>query len=187
MAWEDYRSGVWSDIYAIHLRENGSRANNGWNNNGNIVCGATHKQNLPKLDLLMTGRDAGVALVWEDKRATGKEELANTFVQLLNDHTVQNAPPIERSAHPLGYELQSVHPNPFNSQTVITFVTPREGNIELSVFDISGRFIADLGSGFRSAGRHIAILDGTDIAAGTYVVQMKVDDIRLQRRIQLLK
>lgn len=184
--WEDYRSGVWSDIYATRLRPNGG-AYPTFLETGNIVCGATHKQNIPQIDILGDGDTDGAILVWEDKRATGKEELSNTFVQMLNDQDLDVDPIPDRSAHPNGYNLESVYPNPFNSQTLVTFVAPRDGNIELKVFDISGRFVSDIGSGYWSAGRHVAIFSGSEFATGSYIVQLKVDGVQLQRRLQLIK
>ncbi|MBT3233088.1 MAG: T9SS type A sorting domain-containing protein [Calditrichaeota bacterium] len=185
VTWEDYRGGVWSDIYATHLRPD-SRPYGGWLPTGNLVCGATHKQNIPKLDILSYRNHKGAIMVWEDKRATGKEELSNTFVQFLNDNTV-GAPIQDRSAHPNGYSLESVYPNPFNSQTLVTFVAPRDGTVNLKVYDVSGRFVTDIGTGYWSAGRHSVVFSASDLATGSYIVQLKVDGVQLQRQLQLIK
>ncbi len=185
VTWEDYRGGVWSDIYAMHLRPNGNRYPD-WDAAGNLVCGATHKQNIPQVDLMTTDDSYGAIFVWDDKRATGKEELSNTFVQLMNDGTL-DVPIQNRSAHPNGYNLESVYPNPFNSQTLVTFVVPRDGNIDLKVFDVSGRFVTDIGSGYWSAGRHSVVFSGADLATGSYIVQMEVEGVQLQRQLRLVK
>jgi len=45
-------------------------------------------------------------------------------------------------------------PNPFSETTSIKFGLPRDGEIELDVFDVSGRKVATLGDGHYTAGYH---------------------------------
>lgn len=186
LTWEDYRGGIWSDVYATHLRPNGTPYPEWANHSGNIICGATHKQDTPQVMLLGFRGGEGAVFTWEDKRATGKEELSNVFVQNGHDGVI-GVDDNNRSAHPLGYVLESIYPNPFNSQTLVTFTTPREGIIKLAVYDINGRLVHVLDHGFWSAGRHLSVLDGNNLAAGTYIVRMTAGDIQLQKKIHLIK
>lgn len=186
--WEDYRvNDIHSDIFALNLRANGELFPN-WTENGDMVCGATHRQIGPNLGHLGTrpGENLGVVIVWEDKRATGKDELSNVYVQRLVDPTV-STPISEKPSNPHGYRLESIYPNPFNSQALVTFVAQNDGIINLAVFDITGRKVFDLGSGYWSAGRHVMVLDGSGLAAGTYLVRLEVNDIHIERSIQLIK
>jgi len=189
ITWTDYRFGVWPDIYATHLRPDGSPYDGPtytWDRWGDVICGATHKQNLPEIGLLQRQGGTGAVLVWEDKRATGKEELFNTFTQRIDDGSV-SVPDIERPAHPIGYTLESIYPNPFNSQALITFVTPYEGMINITLYDVTGRLVTEISNEYWSAGRHIVLFDGIGFAAGTYIIRLDAGKIQLERRIQLLK
>lgn len=187
LIWEDYRiAGVWSDVFAIHLQNNGESFSDAWDEGGNMICSATHKQELPQIGILNDDGTTGVVAVWEDKRATGKDELSNVFVQRV-DFGEAGVELESRYAHPTGYILESIFPNPFNSQALITFITPREGEITLSLFDVTGRAVLNLNSGYWSAGRHVVLLDCRTLAAGTYIVQLDVNDISLQRKAHLVK
>ncbi len=185
VVWEDYRSGVWSDIYMQHLQPDATPYNN-WHDWGNVVCDATHKQNLPYVGRSTVNGYIGAIVTWEDKRATGKEELSNTFVQRVDDR-ILSTPMVNTPAHPNGYALESVYPNPFNSQTLITFVNPREAEVRLSVYDISGRFVKEIANDWWAAGRHVMLLDGSKMAAGMYIVRMEANDVQLEKQLHLVK
>jgi outer membrane protein assembly factor BamB len=64
--------------------------------------------------------------------------------------------------------LQQAVPNPFNPYTVISYQLAEARQVELSVYDITGRRIASLANGYHQAGTHQVAWDGTD-ATGTAV------------------
>jgi len=55
------------------------------------------------------------------------------------------------------FGLQSVYPNPFNSTTTIRFSLAHISDVEISLYDVSGREFAKLVKGRKSAGVHQAI------------------------------
>ena len=80
-----------------------------------------------------------------------------------------------------GIQLGQHHPNPFRPGTGITFTLPRDVHVKLALYDLSGRQIAILEDGPRSAGAHAVAwggLDdhGTPVPAGVYVVQLRATD-----------
>jgi subtilisin family serine protease len=81
---------------------------------------------------------------------------------------------------PLASLLPS-HPNPFNPLTVIPFELTRAAQVELAVYDLSGRKVRQLlGLVVRQAGLHQTSWDGRDdlgrfTAAGVYMVRLKTD------------
>ena len=186
VVWEDYRIiGVWSDIYVNHLRENGVPYPE-WEPNGNVVCAAFHKQNYPHMGLLTPRGDDGVVIVWDDKRATGKEELSDTYIMRVDDNFLA-VNQHNRPYHPSGYALEHIYPNPFNSQTLITFVAPQDGTVKIVLFDATGRLVDQLSNDYWSAGRHLIVLDGENYAAGSYFVRLEARDVKLERTINLVK
>ncbi len=74
-------------------------------------------------------------------------------------------------------------PNPFDGQTMITFTLPERStpyDVALSVFDRTGRKVADLVAGEYEAGFHEVVWHGTGPAgfrlpAGMYVARLVVD------------
>ena len=75
----------------------------------------------------------------------------------------------------------SSHPNPFNPSTVVSYVLPQAGHVELVVYDISGRKVVQLDSGYRTAGPHKISWDAKDaqgwkIASGMYLLRIQAGE-----------
>ncbi len=185
LAWEDFRNSLWSDTYCIHLKPDGEPCPHSAAD-GNLVCDAVHMQKKPAINVIREDGATGAVLLWEDKRATSKEELSNLFVQRVDDYYL-SARRIDEAVSPRGYALECVYPNPFNGQAFISFATPYERSLMLSVYDLSGRLVANVASGSWDAGRHIAVLEGNRLAAGSYIVRLTAGDVRLERLVQLVK
>jgi glucose/arabinose dehydrogenase len=70
------------------------------------------------------------------------------------------------------------YPNPFNLATKIRLALPEEAEVQLSVFDLSGREVKELLSGSRPAGHHEVIWDGRnrrgmELSTGYYLVRWR--------------
>jgi hypothetical protein len=88
--------------------------------------------------------------------------------------------------------LQRVWPNPFNPRATILFTTARDGRVALGVFDARGRRVRSLVDGFRPAGTHRVVWDGTDesgclVAGGVYRLRLDADGAVDARPVVLLK
>ena len=185
VVWEDLRLGVLSDIYATHL-DTDANPMQGWDQNGNIVCDAFHKQEFPQAVILRNYGDKGIVVAWIDKRATGKQELFNLFVQRIDDHLVSVDPP-EPLMIPVGFALEKPYPNPFNAQTRIAYIVPAKIQVTLGLYDVTGRLVEKLKEGWTDAGRHSVQINGKNLASGTYVVRLETEGVRLERKIHLVK
>ena len=83
-------------------------------------------------------------------------------------------------------------PNPFNSQTVLSYFLLEPGPVRLEVFALSGQRIAVLHQGPQQAGYHRLHWDGRDavgrpVASGTYLYRMVTDETVLTRKLTLLR
>ena len=66
------------------------------------------------------------------------------------------------------------YPNPFNPSTQIAFELSVPARVQLEVYDIQGRKIAELLSGnVLSAGRHEQIFDAGRLSSGTYFYRLQ--------------
>ncbi len=74
------------------------------------------------------------------------------------------------------YGLDQNHPNPFNPVTTISFTLPTSQNVSLKVYDVSGREIATLVNGPRSAGRHDVSFEAFNIASGIYFYRLRAGE-----------
>lgn len=67
----------------------------------------------------------------------------------------------------------TAYPNPFDSQTTVSFSLDNEKDVELNVYDVIGKQVMNLTKGSLSAGEHNYIMDGSDLGAGVYFVKLK--------------
>jgi hypothetical protein len=93
---------------------------------------------------------------------------------------------------PEGFSLHQNYPNPFNPETRISFDLPVAGQVRLSVYNVLGRQIRNLAVGDFPAGSHSVIWDGRDefggeAASGVYFYRLEAGEVRLSRKMVLLK
>ena len=88
---------------------------------------------------------------------------------------------------PSEFAIKSVHPNPFNSTTTITYSLHVNGSVNIGLFDVTGRLIRQLSSGMETAGTHSLTLSDIDISSGIYIVSLETDAARIQQKIVLVK
>ena len=82
------------------------------------------------------------------------------------------------------YKLNDCYPNPFNSQTVIKFTLPKSTNININVYDVTGRKISTLLSGIQSKGEYRINWDASNLSSGIYYIKM--NSIEYSRTIKAL-
>lgn len=78
-------------------------------------------------------------------------------------------------------------PNPFNSQTVISFYLSEPGDVSIEIFDILGRSIKSLHDSYLEAGNHNIIWDGDGHSGGVYLYSVKGASFRITKKMLLLK
>ena len=93
---------------------------------------------------------------------------------------------------PDGPQLQQNWPNPFNSETVITWFLLRPGPARLEVFALNGQRVAVLSRGHHEAGRHRLHWDGRDdqgrpLASGTYLYRLVTAEEVWARKFALIR
>lgn len=93
--------------------------------------------------------------------------------------SVENPPAVNA---PYSFNLLSCYPNPFNNSTTITFDLPAAGEIELKVYDISGREAASLVTGHWSLGEHSVVWDAEGCASGVYFIKLSAVSCQLSAK-----
>ncbi len=86
----------------------------------------------------------------------------------------------------------TVHPNPFNPRTTLTYEVPQAGPARLQVFDLRGRFVRSLIDGAVAAGRHEVQWDGRnesgrDQPNGIYLSRLEAGGQVARGRMTLLR
>ncbi|RJP78109.1 MAG: T9SS C-terminal target domain-containing protein [Candidatus Zixiibacteriota bacterium] len=108
------------------------------------------------------------------------------FIRTVMEPTVgvENPNP---GALPAVYALGQNRPNPFNPSTVIPFTLPQAAPVKLTVFDLSGRAVATLVDGWRTAGSHQVTFDGAGLASGLYLYRLQAGDFTAAGKMVLMK
>lgn len=88
---------------------------------------------------------------------------------------------------PDSYVLKQNFPNPFNPVTSIVYSLKESGNVELTVFDISGKVITKLINSVQQRGEYKVDFDAGNLASGVYYYTLKTIDFSETKSMVLLK
>jgi hypothetical protein len=88
--------------------------------------------------------------------------------------------------------LAQNRPNPVASQTAISFSVPDAAAVDLSIYDVEGRWVTTLVSGETSAGEHRVAWDARDsrgrrVAPGIYLYRLVTPDARICRKLAVVE
>ena len=99
---------------------------------------------------------------------------------------------IETDITPEKYFLHQNYPNPFNPRTIIRYDLPKESNVDIRIFDISGREVISLKTNTQKAGYKSIEWNATNnlgenVSAGMYIYTIQAGDFRASKKMILLK
>ena len=83
--------------------------------------------------------------------------------------------------------LENNYPNPFNPSTKISFALKAEANVNLSVFDVSGRKVSELISLKMAKGEHSVDFNASNLAAGVYYYSINANGFTVTKKMVLAK
>lgn len=88
---------------------------------------------------------------------------------------------------PESFSLNQNFPNPFNPSTRIQFSIPQETQVELAIYDATGKLVENLVSEVKAAGYHEVIWNATNNASGIYFAQIKAGKFIKNIKMTLMK
>jgi hypothetical protein len=98
-------------------------------------------------------------------------------IRVVFNSTDDNLIKKEQNSVPVEFELSQNFPNPFNPTTKIQYALPKDGKVQLVIYDILGREMAKLvNNEFKSAGRYVSEFNGSRLASGIYFYRILVND-----------
>lgn len=81
----------------------------------------------------------------------------------------------------------SAYPNPVNGGSRILFDLKRSGNVEVSLYDILGRKVKTVYSGFLQAGNNSFPWDGHGVASGCYFINVAGNGFTSSKQVTIIK
>jgi len=88
---------------------------------------------------------------------------------------------------PTEYVLMAAYPNPFNPITNITYSLPEYTNVQIVIFDLTGKQIASLINEFQSPGYHSINCNADNHPSGMYFVKMIAGEYVNTQKLMLIK
>ncbi len=108
------------------------------------------------------------------------------FIVLLDSNAVF-AEGVNSEEIPANFSLSQNYPNPFNPSTNIQYTLPEASLVELTVYDMMGREVAELEKGMKSAGTYAVNFDASNLASGIYIYRLKAGGFVQTKRMLLIK
>ena len=90
-------------------------------------------------------------------------------------------------SQPKAYGIGEAYPNPFNPATSFEYTMLEDGMVQIAVYDISGRMVAELVNGYQSAGSYPVTWDAQELSSGVYMVNMIAGDYSTIQKVMLIK
>jgi carboxypeptidase T len=88
---------------------------------------------------------------------------------------------------PNEYQLQQNYPNPFNPTTRIKYQLPKDGFVNLRIYDVLGREVKNLVNEVKKAGTYEIKFDMTEHSSGIYFYKIQVNDFAETKKMIVLK
>ncbi|MCG8607915.1 DNRLRE domain-containing protein, partial [bacterium] len=98
----------------------------------------------------------------------------------------------QSSTLPYTLTLGRNYPNPFNIETTIEYTVPKDGKVQLAIYNLRGQEVRNLVDQYQTAGLKKIRWDGRNstndvVGTGAYFVHLKFGDRNLSRMITLQK
>ena len=93
----------------------------------------------------------------------------------------------ENSQIPASFNLEQNYPNPFDSETKISYFLAIPAQVQLTVCNMFGHQVALLDKGFKPAGSFSAEFTGEGLPSGMYYYRLQCSDRHITRKMTLIK
>ena len=83
--------------------------------------------------------------------------------------------------------ISDAYPNPFNPVTSFEYTLVEAGMVNVAVYDISGRMVAELVNDYMSAGTYPVTWNANELSSGVYMLNMIAGDFATVQKVILIK
>ncbi len=93
----------------------------------------------------------------------------------------------EDSTLPEAITLGENYPNPFRDRTTFTYTLDRPQQVSLRVYDVTGRVVATIFEGPQQPATYRVTFDGSHLASGVYIYELRTETRVVARKMLLMK
>lgn len=177
--------------------------------NGEVRGASVYEGEVTQINAYLTPEDADAeitfAFAYDSKQAM--KQIASYSLYKDNDYISANFPLSYQPATPfyavkIGEKANTEvmpmisqvrnYPNPFNPETTIDFMTAKEGNVKITIFNIKGQKVCELFNGVLPNGSHQLNWNGKDqnnnkVGTGIYFYTISTHQSTVSRKMTLIK
>jgi hypothetical protein len=121
------------------------------------------------------------------QETTGEEFMLSGNLPVWANNELYTIGVMEDVVFPSVIVLERAYPNPFNPSTNIEFGLSDDRDVNVTIYDISGREMVVLAEGAFSKGFHNVIWDATDQPSGIYFVTISTQSETQSQKLMLIK
>ena len=88
---------------------------------------------------------------------------------------------------PENFSIHSIYPNPFNPITNIIYGLSEHVNVQILVYDLSGKQVETLINDFQTPGYHSVNWNADNFPSGVYLIRMKSGGFTQTQKVVLIK
>ena len=121
---------------------------------------------------------------YDSQRQLGKDVENNSLApELVKENSEE-----ETTEIPKNYELLGNYPNPFNPSTTISYALPYSSNVELTIYDITGKVVKTFNENVQSAGYQNIVWNGTNqngskVSSGVYFYKFSATSLESNGKV----
>lgn len=113
--------------------------------------------------------------------------LAPGEYRIYTDTKLMESPVSLDKVVPRSFALKQNYPNPFNPITTIEYILTADSDVELSLYDITGRKVMDLVNSYQQAGEYSMQINASDLSSGIYMYKLRSGRHIETRKMLLMK
>ncbi len=91
------------------------------------------------------------------------------------------------SMSPAKFSFSSPVPNPFNPSTVLSYTMSAAADVNITVYDVSGRVVTDLVKGWNDEGTHQVTFNASHLPSGVYFARLSAGNFEGTQKLLLVK
>lgn len=108
--------------------------------------------------------------------------------QIDLDGQFEYSPVVEVSLDiPIDFSIKQNYPNPFNPSTQISYSIPKTSLVDLRIYDILGREVAQLVNETQDEGKYTVNFNASELAGGVYIFTIRTNDFHSSKKMIVLK
>jgi hypothetical protein len=88
---------------------------------------------------------------------------------------------------PKQFSLAQNYPNPFNPVTIINYEIPKGSIVLVKVYDLTGKEVATLVNGYKSAGKYSINFNASKLSSGVYIYRLQSNGFVSTKKMLLIK